>query len=603
MRRPSNPSNTPFEKFFIPLTAALLTPVVACDLDEGDGTVDELEVPREGVEASPEVLELISPERQKALANQREVEANPRPPGAELGDMGELVQGDDGTDPAVRAVNVTHDTRPLLVIMLAKNASSPLALTEAQYRQKFFGPTDPNMNGYFDASSKGRFKYVEADIVSVVDRNDAAFLARAGATGASGTYATRLRSLMLADDAGFPFEDYDENGDGQVTTDELAVLTIDNYSEGAGQTGGTACVPHPGGVNVCTSVSLAGHRASLMTYAHELSHQFGTIDVYGASCHSTWYTLMGCTPGAGTNMATTNLDPWHRERLGWTASGTWAAGSGSVSLSPVASITGPFTAPGQERLIVTRPGTYEQLIFEHRRRIGPYDADVAREGLVVWYVNSDGAGNTKIIPSLTDEDGFDMSLFALSPEACIGDPSNPDSRGRSTRGYAEGSTYRFRWADGTDVGKTFVVGTRQANGTLPISWTTSSTAPSCPEAAAAPDLDVTDLRAGGCTGSGGDPVVRVEVTNHGGYDARGWVDVFAGLPNPPTIGTYSDNYRMTPMLGAGESTTMSFAVDRSHQGTSAWIDVLLDTTQSLAESDETNNHEDEFLALPDCSFN
>ncbi len=118
-----------------------------------------------------------------------------------------------------------------------------------------------------------------------------------------------------------------------------------------------------------------------------------------------------------------------------------------------------------------------------------------------------------------------------------------------------------------------------------------------------PDLTIDSITVAGCTGTGGEPTVRVEVANRGTFSGRGWVDVFAGEPAPPAIGTYSSNYRMSPNINPGDSVFMSFAIDRSFQNTNTWIDVLVDTTQTVTETNESNNHRAARLALPDCSFN
>lgn len=575
------------------LTASGCDPDVESDTAEYDADSEGSDSSGASDSRADAVLDELEPEEQAERAAVRAAQTDPQPeqPDDELS-----LAHDHGAMMAP-----VSDTRPLLVILLARDGDTPLFGSEAFYRDKIFGPGDPNVTSYFDAVSKGRFNYVEADVVSVVDSFDPSFLARAGATGMNGTTGTRLRSLMLADDAGFDFSEYDADGDGTVRADELAVLTIDNYSGGLGQDWGVPCVDH-GGVQVCPRVALAGHRSSLMNFAHELSHQIGSIDIYGTGCHSSGATLMSCTASSVGSLDenTWLLDPWHRAEFGWTASGYVGGASGSVALSPVSTITGPFSTPGQERLVLQRPGTNERLIFEHRRRVGAYDDDVVREGIFAWYVDTDGAGRLMQIPSLTS--GTDASLFTLAPDGCHADPSDIDSRGRTAPGYAPGSSYRFRWADGTDTGMLFTIGALQADGTMSVSWSTNFNAPSCPEPSALPDLVVESIAAAGCSGPGGDPRVRVEVRNAGAAYGRGWVDVFAGLSSPPSIGQYSNVYRMSPWLDAGESATMYFSIDASHQNSSKWIDVLLDTTQSTVESVETNNHEDQFVSLPDCSF-
>lgn len=106
-----------------------------------------------------------------------------------------------------------------------------------------------------------------------------------------------------------------------------------------------------------------------------------------------------------------------------------------------------------------------------------------------------------------------------------------------------------------------------------------------------------------CTGTGGSPQVTVSVKNQGLTAGAAWVDVFVGLPSPPTIGTTSTHYVQTPVLSPGRTQLMLVTIPDSWEGQSQWIDVLLDTPQWVAEGNETNNHADLYLAIPDCSFN
>lgn len=107
----------------------------------------------------------------------------------------------------------------------------------------------------------------------------------------------------------------------------------------------------------------------------------------------------------------------------------------------------------------------------------------------------------------------------------------------------------------------------------------------------------------GCTGTGGSPTVLVNVKNQGLTSGQSWVDVFVGLGAPPSIGQLSPHFAQTQVLAPGRSQLVSITIPNSWQGQSAWIDVLLDTTQSVAEGNETNNHIELYAAIPDCSFN
>ncbi len=115
-----------------------------------------------------------------------------------------------------------------------------------------------------------------------------------------------------------------------------------------------------------------------------------------------------------------------------------------------------------------------------------------------------------------------------------------------------------------------------------------------------PDLEIVAVADGGCTHSGGDPMVKITVRNNGPVAASGWVDVFVGRPSAPPIGTFSSIFRRSDTLEYGQTQDMWFAI--SPTSASAWVDALADTTTSVTELNESNNHQDAFITFPDCSL-
>ncbi len=115
------------------------------------------------------------------------------------------------------------------------------------------------------------------------------------------------------------------------------------------------------------------------------------------------------------------------------------------------------------------------------------------------------------------------------------------------------------------------------------------------------DFDVISVTEGGCTSSGGDPMVAVTIQNNGVVSANAWVDVFTGQQNAPSIGDFSAIYRDSGVLAPAETKVLYFPIDNGFE--SGWVDVVLDTTQSVTELDETNNISFGNLTMPDCSFN
>lgn len=112
------------------------------------------------------------------------------------------------------------------------------------------------------------------------------------------------------------------------------------------------------------------------------------------------------------------------------------------------------------------------------------------------------------------------------------------------------------------------------------------------------DFEVVSVTEGGCTWQG-DPMVEVTIRNSGVYSAHAWVDVFTGLSASPSYGDLSSIYRDSGVLAPAESKTLWFEINNDFG--SGWVDVILDTTQSVPELDEGNNTGWGKLSFPDCS--
>lgn len=117
-----------------------------------------------------------------------------------------------------------------------------------------------------------------------------------------------------------------------------------------------------------------------------------------------------------------------------------------------------------------------------------------------------------------------------------------------------------------------------------------------------PDFDVVELRATGCTGSGGLPTVGVTIVNNGPVAGATWVDFFVGLSAAPSPGTWSTDYQRSAVLRERQTQTLTFTVDDTSDP-SPWVDAIVDTTLSHDELNENNNVGSAHVVLPDCSFN
>ncbi|GGL14478.1 hypothetical protein [Nocardia jinanensis] len=394
-----------------------------------------------------------------------------------------------GTSMATFAGEVSAEergARPVLLILLQPNPFSPppsplkppaaLAHNEAWYEDRIFGETgvagSRNVADYYSALSRGMFTFSRVDTVTVLEDRSAAFERRADVRTSDGDSMARARRVrLLAADAGFDYSKYDTNDDGSVTTDELTILEIDGYTTGSGATRHPGCLPMSG-VEVCSSVSLAGHQSGLMNYAHELAHLLspGADDLYGSGlpppdqaasvCNSmrnilSSLTLMSCTINEPLDAVFGfYMEPFHRKRYGWNGSERTVdldvTRSGTRTVAPFG-LELPATV---QTLTLQGPGN-EAVTFEYRNSINPffnaYDDGVAAQGLLAWFEETDASGQVLSIPTVRGKPGGqDAAVFSLAPVGCVLDPNDAQSRG--VPGALTPGTYQINWRDGSRSG-------------------------------------------------------------------------------------------------------------------------------------------------------
>ncbi len=375
--------------------------------------------------------------------------------------------------------------RPLLVLLSEHTEQPPLAHSRDYYDNLIFnyfatdanGNAINNLNGYYLVNSNGRFSW---------SRAGAGTLGPLSFTGAdlrdSFNQPRQALAIKAAADAGFNFAEYDDNGDGHITNDELCVLVIENVgSDGAANRGtDPGCVrPEGSSVDVCLRIAITGHEASLMSMAHELSHSLGTLDLYGADGNQNYrYSLMGSTIYQRPDvMETFQFDPWHKLQFGWVEPKIYSLDAPGAETLGAAEL-----AAGDEPVILYSParGFNEYYLLEYRTNDRPegagYDANVAGSGLVIWHVKTDANKVPVIIPSLTKADGTDVAVFingAPNFKRGGGDPwPSADGLLASTTGGLTGVVpYALKWLDGLGGNMKVKAGRTLDNGNrLRISW-------------------------------------------------------------------------------------------------------------------------------------
>ncbi|MGH3975604.1 MAG: hypothetical protein ACRDS9_20070, partial [Pseudonocardiaceae bacterium] len=238
----------------------------------------------------------------------------------------------------------------------------------------------------------------------------------------SGPTHRRSEAVTLADDD-FDYAQYDNNSDGKVTPDELAIVVaykeVPDADEGDLQFGQaraslkaqTCPTSQPlvlDGVEITDVVDWFVDRPSedWIVLAHELTHQMLGLDdlYYYSPLNETMAHRVHTRSLAGSlsKGRTPHLDPVHKLALGWVTPQT-VLKSGKRSL--VDAKLGE-TVDVLPRWNSTRRDEY--LILENRQENlgwGQYDDDLGGSGMLVWHVAEDPLDNVTP-PSGTEPGGF-----------------------------------------------------------------------------------------------------------------------------------------------------------------------------------------------------
>jgi M6 family metalloprotease-like protein len=261
------------------------------------------------------------------------------------------------------------------------------------YDDLVFGTSVPNIRDFFLENSNDIFTWSKADVVQVVALDPA------------------LGISMVAAATSFDFADYDENGDGRVTEDELGVLMFTNESVQEGQTVSDGCVD-VGSVDFCGEISNVGQRGGFATIAHELTHQLldYATDIYynddeDANAEGNRLLSLMAATGIGPDaMDSWHLDPWHKMVLGWLEPRVYSLRDPGT-FAKLAPPTSPdyFSGDRSPVLLYDPLSGFERFfLLEHRLQFG-YDAvvgsaDGSWNGIALWRIEVD-AGRIFHIPN------------------------------------------------------------------------------------------------------------------------------------------------------------------------------------------------------------
>jgi hypothetical protein len=290
-----------------------------------------------------------------------------------------------------------------------------------------------------------------------------------------GLHETLTNAIIAANTAGFPFGDFDSNGDGSVDKNELAILVIFAPSPGFGSRGGavrnTSVAPlvlDRSGTQVNLPVAVVGEDASATTVVHELAHVLqgrvgGTYEGYGSGgrCLNGKFTTMSCTiVPAADDRDIYHLDPYTKMRFGFLQPDVaHLSDSLCLTMSPIEDEPGPDT----RSLILYDPdrGPNEYFIVEYRRPLlFNYDGDpfgtgsfgLPDKGLGIWYVQVGADGSPAGIAALDGSGGQDAALLLVPPRFAANSARwGQESANNGLWGSEDGAAV-LTWPDGTSTG-------------------------------------------------------------------------------------------------------------------------------------------------------
>ena len=213
---------------------------------------------------------------------------------------------------------------PLLIILLEfQDERFDPSHTSNYYQDLFFGPTNFAVNasiggkgGYFYQNSNSKFWYKNEGVLGPFLHPEKGECVRGKTSGCEANVNTLQQvALDYAEQSGFNFNRFDSDGNnnGILEATELTIFVIEAGPKVDGAFRGPYSLKNLKIPGIAHGSQYAG--TDIIT--HELTHSYGTTDVYGTNCNNDNYTLMSCSDFTVNSRYTNHLDPYHKIKLGW----------------------------------------------------------------------------------------------------------------------------------------------------------------------------------------------------------------------------------------------------------------------------------------------
>lgn len=337
-----------------------------------------------------------------------------------FGCSGEVVENEANKQTIHQNLFVAEGTIPLIVIMVDNPESEFSLQGPAVYYDYYSSDFTYNVQDYLEQVSNGRFSVSFKGVYGPVT------ILNEEVDSISEKIALAIDRINGKD---FFIREFDSNHDGEITTDELLVSVVGNNTLYAAATRGVfhTIEDEYGYIKLNMLGAIHGTRANLATITHEIIHLLGGIDIYGSSCNSFRLTLMSCTIVGSSGNHTNHLDPYHKIQLNWIeprmidVSESFVRQCHTVS-APIYRNTEPEQS--QKPLLIYNEnrkihGENEYFLLEFRNKhVGNFDEYLYDQflpspgyGVVIWSVRVDDDGLPFHVPSVSKEDGRDMTIW------------------------------------------------------------------------------------------------------------------------------------------------------------------------------------------------
>jgi hypothetical protein len=378
-------------------------------------------------------------------------------------------------------------SRPLLVIWIREPDNVPgdeIAKYGGYFSDLVFGPNAsgtapgeerlrfrPSVAGYYREVSDGKFSWSRAGLIGPLT---------ASIRGKQPNEIARLALESAAAQGSFNFKQFDANGDGHVSPDELAVLIIVN--EGANRhwqdftaVGVDFTIPGQD-VTFAGRVAMAGEHDNLSAFNRELFRIIAPdavdLDGWPQKCFALnrGLTLMAATNSPNLR-ETVHLDPWHKMLVGWTEPRVYPMDKPGRARLAAQHVWQPADSALKRPILVydAARGRSEFFLLEYRTpsRLG-FDQDFTTSGLVIWHVMLDGAG--RVFKAPADRKNCRGEVL---PAQTLFVRGAPDWQLGLSRAYiASNGAVALKWMDGTDAGVRLAITEHVATDwAIEVSWT------------------------------------------------------------------------------------------------------------------------------------